>query len=589
MSVINARNSVISEKLNLNAIVSLIRRLRMGHFTLKVLVVIIALAVIGSSSYVLFERHRVEERIRPLVQAGMTKSDAIEFDRVHENWAPYEENEVLYAKNLWPLVTHNRIQENDALSIMQRYPSLLKENNILESDPDNDKIKTEEELFGPDSDILNPTVPNLGYYLAKEKGLSYSLTRKISQVVDNDGKMDSEEENLIELISELPPEQREQYASWALEGGAYDETKKGQTEFLLDPEMRAKAIANPVLLTDPDWDRDNLENPKEKEHGTDPLKFSTADDNIPDGWKVNYGLDPLDPKLGSKESPDNSGWLIGEEYQMGTDPNDFFSPPQWKPLNVDNLKQLQIDYLERMKAQPVDRRYNPYIPELLDEVRRVDASDPYKAVIEISNIIRNYVFSNNLGLGCTEIANVQMYTLLDAQIRNFDRSYWSRIQFYPVNCSLRGPGGTFGHTSFIFSIPVNGSMKPYVKDIAVDVEKEYSFDPNDEFEFDFETAGVGWFPDPRLGALMSNYTNQFDTTAGYPGVGSGYPPGRVLGNTSLTLLALDKLKKLPHLTSEEIYELKGMLLRYHKFRPEDSPALIIDMENDKLTYKPSKT
>jgi len=48
---------------------------------------------------------------------------------------------------------------------------------------------------------------------------------------------------------------------------------------------------------------------------TDPTKFSTVNDGIPDGWKVRYGLDPLDPLLAWAD-PSGTGATILEEYRF---------------------------------------------------------------------------------------------------------------------------------------------------------------------------------------------------------------------------------------------------------------------------------
>lgn len=69
-----------------------------------------------------------------------------------------------------------------------------------------------------------------------------------------------------------------------------------------------------------DPDNDNLTNLEEYQNGTNPTKFSTVNDNISDGWKVDYGLDPLDKELAGKDL-DNDALTTLQEYQNGTNPN----------------------------------------------------------------------------------------------------------------------------------------------------------------------------------------------------------------------------------------------------------------------------
>jgi YD repeat-containing protein len=75
-----------------------------------------------------------------------------------------------------------------------------------------------------------------------------------------------------------------------------------------------------------DHDGDSLSNLDEYERGTDPSNPDTDSDQIPDGWEITHGLNPLadDASL----DPDGDKYSNLQEYLSGTTPYDSNSQPR---------------------------------------------------------------------------------------------------------------------------------------------------------------------------------------------------------------------------------------------------------------------
>ena len=68
-----------------------------------------------------------------------------------------------------------------------------------------------------------------------------------------------------------------------------------------------------------DFDEDGLINYEEYQHGTNPRKSDTDDDGMPDGWEVQYNLNPC--KNDANEDPDGDKLRNLDEYKYQTDPH----------------------------------------------------------------------------------------------------------------------------------------------------------------------------------------------------------------------------------------------------------------------------
>jgi hypothetical protein len=93
------------------------------------------------------------------------------------------------------------------------------------------------------------------------------------------------------------------------------------------------------VLPGDDYDGDGLTNMAEYQESTDPVDTDTDSDDLPDGWEVSNGLDPLDGTAdqGGDGDIDSDGWTNREEYISGSDPRDPTSPAPTPPQVIESI------------------------------------------------------------------------------------------------------------------------------------------------------------------------------------------------------------------------------------------------------------
>ncbi|MBI4323698.1 MAG: metallophosphoesterase family protein [Chloroflexi bacterium] len=100
------------------------------------------------------------------------------------------------------------------------------------------------------------------------------------------------------------------------------------------------------LAADPDPDSDGLSTAEEIRLGTDPFKADTDGDQLPDGWEVQYGLNPLSVlgPDGAGGDPDLDGADNLQELTAGTDPHNARSVFKAMVQSFGNQK-LRLEWL----------------------------------------------------------------------------------------------------------------------------------------------------------------------------------------------------------------------------------------------------
>jgi sugar lactone lactonase YvrE len=90
-----------------------------------------------------------------------------------------------------------------------------------------------------------------------------------------------------------------------------------------------------------DFDCDGILDSLEETYDTDPYDADTDADQLPDGWEVDKGLNPLVDDADS--DPDNDNLTNFEEYLAGSDPRDRNDPEPQPPITMPWIPLLLLD------------------------------------------------------------------------------------------------------------------------------------------------------------------------------------------------------------------------------------------------------
>jgi len=204
------------------------------------LFLILLLLTSGVTIYYLltvFENQRIE-RIKPLIDSGLSLRDAIRFDeRFSEKFfllplqksKPYSGDEIRFAE-MW--VNNSIITEillnyyywnssnyyclvwllGDLKRGLSYWDDAVK--LVVHGDANGDGIDNYDSLLGPNSDVLNTFKPNPVTIYALEKNLSKEVIKRL-KTFETDGKMDRWEKRIIDMVASH--DISEDYLNWIIE------------------------------------------------------------------------------------------------------------------------------------------------------------------------------------------------------------------------------------------------------------------------------------------------------------------------------------------------------------------------------------
>jgi hypothetical protein len=179
--------------------------------------------------------------------------------------------------------------------------------------------------------------------------------------------------------------------------------------------------------------------------------LSAVGDGIPNGWKQQYGFDPLDPTVANAD-PDGDGFTNLQEFQAGTDPTNNLSALRMGGLTIQGSSAL------RMRAVTTQGSDGPII-QGSDVVISWQAGGGRTNVVQAAPSLLGVYFNISPNIVIPDAGDVVTNYLDSGAATN------SMSRFYRVATRSASVKGSTAPTLTITS-PVNGS---YVIDPAVAV------------------------------------------------------------------------------------------------------------------------
>lgn len=193
-----------------------------------------------------------------------------------------------------------------------------------------------------------------------------------------------------------------------------------------------------------DFDNDRLTNLQEFGYGTHPLKVDTDFDDLPDGWEVLMGLDPLsaDGNEGGGGDPDNDGITNLAEMQSGKNPKKADNPVDFE------LKFYTAPYTASISQIDYSNPRNPDGDSTSEPNYSISSTNTFTSILNSAGGIEGLSNSSGIIQGAAPSISTLLNTVLKPILRpqsadhlvNGDYNY-HRYQFTPVSGPFPGGSG----------------------------------------------------------------------------------------------------------------------------------------------------
>ena len=119
------------------------------------------------------------------------------------------------------------------------------------------------------------------------------------------------------------------------------------------PQRAPSADSAATARATADTDHDGLSDRTERRLQTDPDRSDSDGDELPDGWEVRHGLDPVD-RVDAKDDADGDGLWNHTEYRVSSDPRSGDTDSNGRPDALDDTDGDRVPNVVEQETPELD-------------------------------------------------------------------------------------------------------------------------------------------------------------------------------------------------------------------------------------------